>query len=67
MRVRQLRATLEAFALVYASGGHTEKAAALQALSRVLKSADAKSVDELIPLVQRAATVAKPVDEVASK
>jgi hypothetical protein len=67
MRVRQLRATLQEFAVIYASNGHTEKAVALRALSRALRAADAKSVDELIPLVQRACTVAKTVDEVASK
>jgi nucleoside-triphosphatase THEP1 len=66
MRVRQLRATLDEFAAIYASNGHSEKAVALEALSRALKAANAKSVDELIPLVKRAATIAKTVDEVAS-
>jgi hypothetical protein len=66
MRVRQLRVTLDAFAAIYASSGDGEKAAALQTLSRSLRGADAKMIDELCPLLQRAATVAKPVGEVPS-
>jgi hypothetical protein len=67
MKVRQLRATLEEFATIYESAGHREKAAALQALSRALSAADTKNIDQVIPFVQRATTVAKTVDQVASR
>lgn len=62
MKVRQLREALEEFASIYASEGQSERADALRALSQTLKPADAKRVDDLVPLLQRAGTVAEDPD-----
>lgn len=64
MRVQQLRATLEEFAALQKS---RDKALALQALSRALRGADARGVEEIVPVLERAAAVAKLVDTVSSR
>jgi hypothetical protein len=65
MKVKQLRATLEAFAAIYASEGYSQSADALRALSYTLETADAKSVDEIVAVLEDIGAVPDELDELA--
>jgi hypothetical protein len=65
MKVKQLRATLDEFAAIYASEGQSESADALRALSYALETADAKSVDEIVKVLEDAGAVTDDLDELS--
>jgi hypothetical protein len=62
MKVKQLRATLDEFIAIYASEGHSESADALRGLSYALETADAKSVDEILRVLEDAGAVTDELD-----
>jgi hypothetical protein len=65
MKVKQLRAILDEFAAIYASEDHSERADALRALSYALEAADAKSVDEILKVLECAGAVTADIDELS--
>lgn len=67
MKIRQLRATFEEFASICATEGQSERADALRALSRALQAADAKHIDEVVPVLERIGSVARDAHRVSSR
>jgi hypothetical protein len=65
MKVKQLRATLEEFAAIYGCENHSESADALRALRHALETADGKSVDDILRVLESSGAVSDDLDELS--